>query len=228
MKHTLAALPYAMDALEPFLTKETLLYHYEKHHAGYVKKLNTLIQGTEYAEMNLEYIITQSNGAIFNNAAQTFNHNFYWNCLSPSVTTPSDTLLRKITDIFGNMEKLKEAFVDSALHNFGSGWTWLVVDQHEHLKIVNTSNAQTPITSDEIPLLTCDVWEHAYYLDYKNERARYLEGFWQHINWENASKVFENKEHLNVIGLYAILNNDPDDPMSDYLDKLQGEERVSS
>lgn len=228
MQHTLAALPYAMDALEPFLTQQTLFYHHEKHHAGYVKKLNTLILGTEYEEMSLEYIITQSEGAIFNNAAQTFNHNFYWNCLSPDTTMPSDALLRKITEVFGGMEKLKETFINAALTNFGSGWTWLVLDQHEHLKILNTSNAQTPIAHNETPLLTCDVWEHAYYLDYKNERAKYLEGFWQHINWDNASKIFEDKEHLNVVGLSAIINNDPDDPMSEYLDELQKQEEISS
>lgn len=228
MLHKLVDLPYAPDAFEPFLSKETLFYHHQKHHAGYVNNLNNLIKGTEYEDMSLEYIITQSDGAIFNNAAQTFNHNFYWNCLSPEPSEPSAALLQKITAVFGSMEAFKEKFLHAALTNFGSGWTWLVLDQHEHLKIVNTSNAQTPITSDETPLLTCDVWEHAYYLDYKNERVKYLDGFWEHINWENASKVFEDKEHLNVIGLYAIVNNDPDDPMADYLDELQKEEEVSS
>lgn len=228
MIHTLADLPYSLEALEPFLMKETLYYHHEKHHAGYVNKLNGLIKGTEYEEMSLEYIITQSDGAIFNNAAQTFNHNFYWNCLSPVATQPSDALLRKIIDTFGSMDKLREEFLASALNNFGSGWTWLVLDQHEHLKIVNTSNAQTPIAHHETPLLTCDVWEHAYYLDYKNERVKYLDGFWEHINWENASKVFEDKEHLNAIGLYAIVNNDPADPMSNYLDELQKGEEITS
>ncbi|UCN00284.1 superoxide dismutase [Sulfurimonas sp. SWIR-19] len=228
MQHKLTDLPFPPDALESFLSQETLFYHHQKHHAGYVKKLNELIKDTEYEQMSLEQIITQSDGAVFNNAAQTFNHNFYWNCLSPTATVPSDALLRKITDVFGSMEKLKEAFLNAALTNFGSGWTWLVLDQHEHLKIVNTSNAQTPIAHHETPLLTCDVWEHAYYLDYKNERAKYLDAFWEHINWENASKIFADKEHLNAVGLYGIVNNDPDDPMSDYLDELQRAEEISS
>jgi Fe-Mn family superoxide dismutase len=190
MKHTLADLPYDLEALEPFLMKETLYYHHDKHHAGYVNKLNTLIKGTEYEEMSLEYIITQSDGAIFNNAAQTFNHNFYWNCLSPVATQPSDTLLRKIIDTFGSMDKLKEEFLASALNNFGSGWTWLVLDQHEHLKIVNTSNAQTPIAHHETPLLTCDVWEHAYYLNYQNRRPDYIEAFFNVINWNEVERRY--------------------------------------
>lgn len=201
MTHVLMDLPYSQEALEPFLMKETLYYHHEKHHAGYVNKLNGLIKGTKFEDMSLEHIITQSDGAIFNNAAQTFNHSFYWNCLSPVPTQPSDALLQKIVDTFGSMDKFKEEFSASALNNFGSGWTWLVVDENKELKIINTSNAQTPIANDETPLLTCDVWEHAYYLDYKNERAKYLDGFLEHINWDSASKVFEDKEHLYAIGL---------------------------
>ncbi|WP_304542787.1 superoxide dismutase [Sulfurimonas microaerophilic] len=228
MKHSLPALPYKSDALEPFLSEQTLLFHHKKHHAGYVNKLNSLIEGTDYETMSLEYIISQSEGAIFNNAAQIFNHNFYWNCLSPTKTTPSDALAQKISEVFGSMEKFKEEFLNAAVGNFGSGWTWLIIDQHEHLKIVNTSNANTPIAHSQTPLLTCDVWEHAYYLDYKNERLKYLEGFWEHINWDNVSKVYADKEHLNVIGLAGIVNNDPDDLMSDYLDELQHQEETSS
>lgn len=228
MKHTLIALPYAIDALEPFLSQETLTYHHQKHHAGYVNKLNALIKDTDYEDMGLKQIIAQSEGAIFNNAAQVFNHNFYWSCLSPTKTTPSDALAKKISEVFGTIAQFKEEFLNAALNNFGSGWTWLILDQHEHMKIVNTSNAQTPITHSQTPLLTCDVWEHAYYLDYKNERARYLEGFWEHVNWDNVSKIYEDKEHLNYIGFSGIVNNDPDDPMSDYLDELQHQEDVSS
>lgn len=191
MKHTLMTLPYPMDALEPFLTQETLFYHHEKHHAGYVNKLNALIAGTEYEDMQLEAIIKKAEGAILNNAAQTFNHNFYWNSLTNEKTNPSEALLTKLVDTFGSMQKFKEEFLDAALNNFGSGWTWLIVDAHGALKILNTSNAQTPIRGDDLPLLTCDVWEHAYYIDYRNERAKYLEGFWEHVNWENVSKIFE-------------------------------------
>jgi len=228
MKHALTALPYTTRALEPFLSEQTLLYHHKKHHAGYINKLNALIEGTDYENLGLEYIITQSEGAIFNNAAQVFNHNFYWNCLSPTKTTPSNALAKKISEVFGSVEKFKEEFLNAALNNFGSGWTWLILDQHEHMKIVNTSNAQTPIAHSETPLLTCDIWEHAYYLDYKNERARYLEGFCKHINWGNVSKIYADKEHLNFVGLSGIINNDPDDPMSDYFDELQRQEEVSS
>lgn len=228
MKHTPIKLPYALDALEPFLSKETLHYHYDKHHAGYVNKLNMLIQNTEYETMSLKSIITQSEGAIFNNAAQTFNHNFYWNSLSPTKTLPSKALEQKIIEVFGSMQEFKELFLKSAAGNFGSGWTWLILDQHGHLQIVNTSNADTPIAHHKTPLITCDVWEHAYYLDYKNARPNYLEAFYDHINWDNASKVFENTEHLNQVGLSGIINNDIDDEMSDYLDDLQRQEDVSS
>ncbi|MBD3796152.1 MAG: superoxide dismutase [Campylobacterales bacterium] len=200
MKHLLPALPYEANALEPFLSQQTLFYHHTKHHAGYINKLNGLIEGTEFETMGLKQIITQSDGAIFNNAAQAFNHNFYWHCLSPTKTTPSEPLVQKIELHFGSFEAFKKEFLSAALNNFGSGWTWLVLDQHEHLEIVNTSNAQTPVAHFLTPLLTCDVWEHAYYLDYKNERAKYLEGFWEHINWDNVSKIYADKEHLNVIG----------------------------
>lgn len=228
MKHTPIKLPYAMDALEPFLSKETLHYHYDKHHAGYVNKLNTLIKNTEYDAMSLKSIITQSEGAIFNNAAQAFNHNFYWSSLWYEKTVPSKALKEKIIEVFGDMDKFKETFIQSAVDNFGSGWTWLMLDQHEHLRITNTSNADTPIAHHNMPLIACDVWEHAYYLDYKNVRLDYLKAFYEHINWDNASKIFDNTEHLNQVGLSSIINNDPDDGMSDYLDELQQAEDVSS
>jgi len=228
MKHNLPPLPYPMDALDPFLSEETLQYHHGKHHAGYVNKLNTLIEGTDFEEMSLEYIISQSEGAIFNNAAQVFNHNFYWNILSAKPMRPSMLLEKKITETFGSMEAFKEEFTTSALTLFGSGWTWLVMDQHKHLHIVNTSNAQTPLSEHHTPLITCDVWEHAYYIDYRNDRAKYIEAYWQHINWDNASKFYESREHLNMVGLDSVINNDPDDPMSDYLDDLQGSEETPS
>lgn len=228
MKHVPIKLPYALDALEPFLSKETMHYHYNKHHAGYVNKLNALIQNTEYDTMSLKSIITHSEGAIFNNAAQAFNHNFYWNSLSPVKTAPSKALKQKIVEVFGGMEQFRDQFLKSAADNFGSGWTWLMLDQHEHLHVVNTSNADTPVAHHNTPLIACDVWEHAYYLDYKNARPDYLQAFYDHINWDNASKIFENTEHLNQVGLSSIISNDPDDEMSDYLDELQRQEDVSS
>ena len=219
MLHQLPELPYAHDALEPLLSKETLEYHHGKHHAGYVNKLNTLIKGTEYEEMSLEQIIRQSEGAIFNNAAQVFNHNFYWHSLSPNRTEPSELLMKALEKTFGSFSKFQEAFNDAAINLFGSGWCWLVIDQHDHLHIRTTSNAHTPIEHHETPLLTCDVWEHAYYIDYRNARAEYVTKFWELVNWENASKIYEDKEHLNSLGLIPPCN-DPDDPMCDIIDEM--------
>lgn len=219
MTHPLPDLPYALDALEPHISAETLEYHHDKHHAGYVNKLNALIKDTEYEEYGLEQIIRESDGAIFNNAAQTFNHNFYWNSLSPTPTQPSALLQRAIEERFGSMEKFQEAFSDAAVNLFGSGWAWLVVDEHDTLQIRATSNAHTPIEHFETPLLTCDVWEHAYYIDYRNARAKYVETFWKLANWETASKIFEDKEHLNHLGLAPLCNN-PDDPMCDIIDDM--------
>ncbi len=219
MLHQLPDLPYAMDALEPHISKETLKYHHGKHHAGYVNKLNTLIKDTEYEELSLEQIIRQSNGVIFNNAAQTFNHNFYWHSLSPSPTEPSAPLKKAIDDTFGSMEKFQKAFSDAAVNLFGSGWAWLVLDQHEKLLIKTTGNAHTPIEEYETPLLTCDVWEHAYYIDYRNARATYVETFWKLANWEHASKIFEDIEYLNKPGLLPLCN-DPDDPLCDIIDEM--------
>lgn len=227
MIHKLPKLPYEMDALAPNISEETLRYHYGKHHAGYVNKLNALIKDTEYEEMSLEQIIHQSNGAIFNNAAQTFNHNFYWHSLSPTKTEPSSPLLKAIEETFGSMDALKEQFVQAATGQFGSGWAWLVLDQHDRLLIEATSNAHTPIEHHMTPLLVCDVWEHAYYIDYRNERPKYVETFWNLINWEYASNIFEDKEHLKVTAMLPICNN-PDDPMCEYLDELLHQDMTSS
>ncbi|OQX73397.1 MAG: superoxide dismutase [Fe] [Campylobacteraceae bacterium 4484_4] len=228
MKHHLPELPYGMNALEPFLSKETLEYHYGKHHAAYVANLNRLIEGTDYETMSLEYIITQSEGSLFNNAAQTFNHNFYWECLTPEKTRPSETLEHALTETFGSIEQFKKAFSEAAASLFGSGWTWLILDPHEHLQIVNKSNADTPIVHRHTPLLTLDVWEHAYYIDYRNARAAYIEKFWDFVNWKTMSRIYEEKEHTNIPGLSAIPNNDPDDPMADYLDEMQQDEEAST
>jgi Fe-Mn family superoxide dismutase len=190
----LPPLPYEKNALEPHISAETLEYHYEKHHKGYVTKLNKAIEGTEFADAKLEDIIRKSSGGLFNNAAQTWNHTFYWNSMSPPAPAgkgggePGGKLADAINKAFGSFAKFKEEFNKSATGNFGSGWTWLVQRPDGSLGIVNTSNAATPITGADKPLLTSDVWEHAYYIDYRNARDKYLDAFWNVVNWEFAAK----------------------------------------
>ncbi len=185
MAHELPALPYAMNALEPVISQETLEYHYGKHHNAYVTNLNNLIPGTEFESMSLEDIIMKSSGGVFNNAAQVWNHTFYWNCLSPNGGgEPSGAVAEAIDKSFGSFAAFKEAFTKSAATNFGSGWTWLVKGADGGVEIVNTSNAGTPMTDGKKALLTVDVWEHAYYIDYRNARPKYLEEFWKLVNWD--------------------------------------------
>jgi superoxide dismutase, Fe-Mn family len=185
MAHELPALPYAMNALEPVISQETLEYHYGKHHNAYVTNLNNLIPGTEFENMSLEDIIMKSSGGVFNNAAQVWNHTFYWNCLSPNGGgEPSGALAEAIDKAFGSFAAFKEAFTKSAATNFGSGWTWLVKSADGGVEIANTSNAGTPMTDGRKALLTIDVWEHAYYIDYRNARPKYLDEIWKLINWE--------------------------------------------
>lgn len=185
MEHTLPALPYAKDALQPHISSETIDYHYGKHHQTYVNNLNKLIVGTPFETSTLEEIILKSDGGIFNNAAQVWNHTFYWNGLAPNAGgEPSGKLAALIDQKWGSFEKFKEEFTKSALANFGSGWTWLVQNQQGLLEILNTSNAQTPMTSHFKALLTVDVWEHAYYVDYRNARPNYLNAFWNLANWD--------------------------------------------
>lgn len=181
----LPELPYAMCDLEPYLSKETLEYHYGKHHKTYVDNLNKLLSGTQLENKSLEEIILNATDAMFNNAAQTYNHTFYWNCLSPEGgDMPEGKLLQTLKENFGSFDGFKEKFSSSCLSLFGSGWTWLVKDNSGKLSIVNTSNANTPIKEGKIPLLTCDVWEHAYYIDYRNARAKYIEAFWHLVEWK--------------------------------------------
>lgn len=185
MAHQLPELPYAQNALEPHISAETLEYHYGKHHATYVNNLNNLIPGTEFENMSLEDIIKKSSAGIFNNAAQIWNHTFYWNCLSPNGGgEPTGDLGDAINTAFGSFADFKEKFTTSAVTNFGSGWTWLVKNNDGSLEIVNTSNAANPVTDGKTPLMTCDVWEHAYYIDYRNARPKYLETFWNLVNWD--------------------------------------------
>jgi len=195
MKIELMPLPYAQTALEPYLSAETLFYHYGKHHTGYVNKLNALIEGTEYADKSLEDIVKYANGPIFNNAAQVYNHNFYWHGLSPAQTNISLKLSEQITLDFSSIEHFKETFLTAASGFFGSGWVWLIFTEEKHLMIETTSNADTPIRHGHIPLLVCDVWEHAYYIDYHNQRPDYLESWWKLINWEFVSNNLADATH---------------------------------
>ena len=184
-RHELPALPFAIDALEPHISAETLQFHHGKHHATYVDKLNGLIPGTEFESATLEEIIQRSSGGIFNNAAQVWNHSFYWNCLSPNGGgVPAAALAEAINRDFGSFDAFKEKFAAAAVGNFGSGWTWLVKNKGGHLEIVNTDDADNPMTQAYLPLLTCDVWEHAYYIDYRNRRPDYIAAFWQLLNWD--------------------------------------------
>jgi len=188
----LPALPFAKDALVPHISEETLEYHYGKHHNTYVTKLNGLIEGTEFADKSLEEIIKTSSAGVFNNAAQTWNHTFYWNSLSPNGGgEPTGALADAINASFGSFAEFKAKFTDSAVNNFGSSWTWLVKNADGSLAIVNTSNAATPLTDESVtPLITVDLWEHAYYIDYRNLRPSYMEAFWALANWDFASENF--------------------------------------
>lgn len=193
MEHKLPDLPYAKNALAPHISEETLDFHYGKHHATYVTKLNGLIPGTEFENASLEEVVKSAPaGGVFNNAAQIWNHTFYWNSLSPNGGgAPAGDLASAIEKSFGSLDDFKAKFTDSAVNNFGSGWTWLVKNG-DNLEIVNTSNAGTPITDNKTPLITCDVWEHAYYIDYRNLRPKYMEAFWNLVNWEFAAKNLDN------------------------------------
>lgn len=185
MAYELPPLPYANNALEPHISAETIEYHYGKHHQTYVNNLNNLVPGTEFEGKTLEDIISKSSGGIFNNAAQVWNHTFYWNCMTPNgKDAVAGELGEAINSKFGSFADFKEQFSKSAATNFGSGWTWLVKNADGSIEIVNTSNAGCPLTAGQTPLLTCDVWEHAYYIDYRNARPKYLESFWALVNWD--------------------------------------------
>ncbi len=188
MAFSLPELPYAKSALEPHISAETLEYHYGKHHQTYVDKLNGLVEGTDKANHSLEDIIRSADGGLFNNAAQVWNHTFYWHSLSPNGGgAPSGKIAELIDRDFGSFDAFVEKFNASAVGNFGSGWTWLVQNPDGSLEIVNTDDADTPLTGEAKPLLTCDVWEHAYYVDYRNARPKYLEAFWNLANWDFAN-----------------------------------------
>jgi Fe-Mn family superoxide dismutase len=189
MEHKLPPLPYAKDALAPTISAETIDYHYGKHHQAYVTNLNNLIPGTEYENSSLEEIIKKASGGIYNNAAQVWNHTLYWNCLSPKGGgEPSGKLAEAIEKAFGSFGDFKEQFTKAAVGHFGSGWAWLVKGPDGSLAVEATGNAGNPMQQGKTPLLTCDVWEHAYYIDYRNARPKYVEAFWNLVNWDHAAK----------------------------------------
>jgi len=192
VQYVLPALPYALDALEPYLSRETLDYHYNKHHRGYVNKLNALVLNTAFEDAPLEEIIAKASGMLFNNAAQVWNHNFYWQCLRPcGGTVPGGELRRRLITAFGSVDDFKHLFKKMATEKFGSGWTWLIETLDGRLKVRNTDDADNPLRQGAKPLLVCDVWEHAYYIDFRNDRAKYLEAFLSLVNWEFVAENFK-------------------------------------
>ncbi len=184
MPFELPDLPFAKDALAPHISAETIEYHYGKHHRAYVDKLNGLIAGTEWEGKALEDVVRKASGGVFNNGAQAWNHAFYWKCLKPAGGAPGGSLSDAITSAFGSVDALKEKFTAAAAGQFGSGWAWLVKNPAGTLEVTATPNADNPMRQAATPLLTCDVWEHAYYIDYRNARPKYLEAFWNLINWD--------------------------------------------
>lgn len=185
---TLPSLPYPEDGLEPHISKETVKFHYGKHHQGYVDKLNKLIKGTDYEQMSLKDIVEQSSDDIFNNAAQVWNHTFYWTAFNKEGSKqPSNEVKRLIEDQFDSFSLFKEQFEEQCKSLFGSGWVWLVVDTNNQLKIEIGKDAENPLTEDKVPLLVCDMWEHAWYLDYQNDKDKYLKAFWKLIDWNVIS-----------------------------------------
>lgn len=191
MEHKLPDLPWPKDGLQPHISQETIEYHYGKHHQAYVNKLNGLIEGTEFADMELEDIIRKSSGGIFNNGAQVFNHTFYWNCMKPNGGgQPTGELAEVINGSFGSFDDFKKKMSDEAAGLFGSGWCWLAKKSDGSLEIIPMANAGNPLTKGHTPLLTIDVWEHAYYIDKRNARPKYLEDFWNLVNWDFVARQY--------------------------------------
>lgn len=194
MAFELPPLPYDANALQPYISAETIEYHYGKHHQAYVNKLNGLIEGTQWANKSLEEMIKEADGAIFNNAAQVWNHTFYWHCLSPNGGgQPMDALADAMNKQFGSFDNFKKAMTEKATGHFGSGWAWLVRNTDGELAITTTDNANNPMRNGQQPLLTCDVWEHAYYIDTRNNRAKYVDQFWHLVNWAFVAAQFAHQ-----------------------------------
>jgi superoxide dismutase, Fe-Mn family len=184
MAIVLPKLPYALDALEPHMSRETLQFHHGKHHKKYVETANQLIKGTDLEKLTPEDMVQRATGKTFNNIAQALNHDFFWKCLTPRPQQPDGELERALEKAFGSVEEFRKSFTEQALAVFGSGWAWLVMDDDGALEVTTTPNGDTPLTEGRLPLLTCDVWEHAYYIDHRNDRAKYLQHFWPLVNWE--------------------------------------------
>ena len=191
MTYELSPLPYAMDALAPHISAETLEYHYGKHHAAYVANLNKLVPGSDYEGASVEELVMQASGGLFNNAAQVWNHSFYWQCMAPNAGgEPQGDLAAAIQNAFGAFEEFKQNFTKAGMTRFGSGWAWLVKNKSGELEILSTANADNPMTDGHTPLLVCDVWEHAYYIDTRNDRGAYISNFWSLVNWEFVAANF--------------------------------------
>ena len=202
MAFRLPALPYGLTALAPAISKRTLEFHHQKHHAGYIKKLNAAIKDTDLADQSLEEIVRKTkSGGVFNNAAQSWNHAFYWHSMTPSATKPQGELKSAIERDFGSVAALKKMFKEAAMGQFGSGWAWLVADRGGKLSLTTSGNADTPIVKSGRPLIVCDVWEHAYYLDFQNQRDKYVDSFWKLINWSFAAENFAAKSVCEFAGM---------------------------
>lgn len=221
MAFELPNLPFSYESLSPAISKETLEFHHDKHHGTYIKKLNGLVEGTEDEKKTLETLIKESSGGIFNNAAQAWNHEFYWNCLSGEKKEPTNDFKNAIVKKFGSFEKFKEEFIEITATLFGSGWSWLSIDDRGELLIEKTCNANNPLREGRAPLLTCDMWEHAYYIDYRNDKVAYLNAFWESINWEFVSQNYSNtKGKLDHLSAPCRDNS----PVCEYIDQLQSQE----
>lgn len=192
MPITLPALPYALDALEPHMSRETLSFHYGKHHRKYVDTANQLIEGTPLEGLSLEDMIQRATGKTLNNVAQAWNHSFFWNCLTPQEQAPDGELERALGRSFGDLDTFRKHFMKAAVDVFGSGWCWLVMNDDGSLEVATSANGDTPLTDGRLPLLTCDLWEHAYYIDYRNDRDKYLQHFWPLVNWEFVAENLAN------------------------------------
>ncbi|MFT5661717.1 MAG: Fe-Mn family superoxide dismutase [Sulfurimonas sp.] len=225
MGFELMELPFEVTGLEPYISAETIEYHYSKHHATYVEKLNGLIKGTKYENSTLQEIVQGADDGIFNNAAQVYNHDFYWNGLTGTATIASTELSTLLNENFGSLEGFKEKFFSAAVGLFGSGWVWLILTDEGKLVIETTSNAGSPIRYGKKVLLTCDVWEHAYYIDYRNLRPKYLQNWFKVINWKFVSDNFAQAKS-NLKSEYTQLCND-DEEVCDYIDPMQEDEHIA-
>ncbi|MFP4331954.1 MAG: superoxide dismutase [Campylobacterales bacterium] len=221
MAFELPNLPFSYDSLAPNISRETLEYHHDKHHSTYIKKLNGLIKGSDDENKTLEALVKNSSGGVFNNAAQAWNHEFYWNCLCDDSKEPSLELKSAIEKEFESFQRFRDEFIDTTATLFGSGWSWLTLDDKGKLAIEKSCNANNPLREGRAPLLTCDMWEHAYYIDYRNDKVAYLNAFWEKINWEFVSQNYSYAKN-NLDYLSAPCKDSS--PVCEYVDNLQSQE----